>query len=248
MVEVVTQKVSLSVTDGSSMDAFVAQPSGNEQRPGLMLFQEAFGVNFHIRDVAERFAREGLTVIAPELFHRTAPPRIEIPYDKFSEAQPHMKALTPDALKLDIRAAYDWLRAQRNVFHDRIACVGFCMGGRVSFLAGASVPIQGAVSFYGGGISPALLGEVPNLKTTMLFFWGGLDKHIGPDQIRPLTEACHRDGKPFVNVEISNADHGFFNEARPASYNAAAAELGWKLTLSFLDLHILHPERRTRVR
>src|ERR1700759_930115 len=89
MVEVVTQKVSLSVTDGSSMDAFVAQPTGNEQRPGLMLFQEAFGVNFHIRDVAERFAREGLTVIAPELFHRTAPPGIEIPYDKFSEAVPH---------------------------------------------------------------------------------------------------------------------------------------------------------------
>src|SRR5579871_4972604 len=59
MVEVVTQKVSLSVTDGSEMQAFVAQPSGDQQRPGLMLFQEAFGVNFHIRDVAERFAREG---------------------------------------------------------------------------------------------------------------------------------------------------------------------------------------------
>jgi carboxymethylenebutenolidase len=247
MAEVVTQKVSLSVTDGSEMQAFVAQPSGEQQRPGLMLFQEAFGVNSHIRDVAERFAREGLTVIAPELFHRTAPPGIEIPYDKFSDAQPHMKALTPDALKLDIRAAYDWLRGQRNVFHDRIACVGFCMGGRVSFLASASVPIQGAVSFSGGGISPALLGEVPNLKATMLFFWGGFDKHNGPESIRQLADACHHHGRTFVNVEISNADHGFFNDLRPA-YNAAAAELGWKLTLSFLDLQILHPERPTRVR
>ena len=82
----------------------------------------------------------------------------------------------------------------------------------------------------------------------MLFFWGGLDKHIGQEQIRPLVEACHRNGKPFVNVEVSNADHGFFNEARPATYDSAAAELGWKLTLSFLDLHILRPERRTRVR
>jgi carboxymethylenebutenolidase len=247
MVDVVTQKVSLSVTDGSAMEAFVAQPGGNDQRPGLMLFQEAFGVNFHIRDVAERFAREGLTVVAPELFHRTATAGIEIPYDKFSEAQPHLKALTPENLKLDIRAAYDWLRAQRTVFHDRIACVGFCVGGRVSFLASASLPIQGAVSFYGGGLSPALLGEVPNLKATMLFFWGGLDKHNGQDQIRPLIDACNRNGRPFVNVEISNADHGFFNDAGPA-YNFAAAQLGWKLTLSFLDLHILHPERRTRVR
>ena len=135
MVEVVTQKVSLSVTDGSAMEAFVAQPSGNEQRPGLMLFQEAFGVNFHIREVAERFAREGITVIAPELFHRTAPPGIEIPYDKFSEAQPHMKALTPDALKSDIRAAYDWLRAQRNVFprSDRMRGI---LHGRARFISG----------------------------------------------------------------------------------------------------------------
>jgi carboxymethylenebutenolidase len=247
MAEVVSEKVAVSVADGSSMEAFVVRPTGHGSFPALLLFQEAFGVNFHIREVAHRFARLGIVVIAPELFHRTAPPGTEIPYDNFPLAQPHLKALTPEALKLDVRATYDWLLAQPFVKRDLIACIGFCFGGRVSFLANATLPLQAAVSFYGGGIAPALLGEVPNLHATMLFFWGGLDKHIGQDQIRPLMDACNDQGKAFVNVEISNADHGFFCDARP-SYNHEAAELGWKLTLSFLDLHIIAPEKRTRVR
>jgi carboxymethylenebutenolidase len=247
MDDVVSQKVSLSVSDGTSMEAFLVRPGGPGPYPALLLFQEAFGVNFHIREVAERFAREGLVVIAPELFHRTAPAGFEVPYDNFPAAMSHLKALTPETLALDIRAAYESLRRREDVKPDRVASVGFCVGGRVSFLACATVPLQGAVSFYGGGISPALLGEVSKLQSPVLFFWGGLDKHIGQDQIRPLIDACHREGKSFVNVEISNADHGFFCDARP-TYNPAAAELGWKLTLSFLDLHIQRPERRTRVR
>ncbi|MGA8038272.1 MAG: dienelactone hydrolase family protein [Candidatus Acidiferrales bacterium] len=247
MVEVVSQRISLSVSDGTSMDAYVARPKTDGPHPALLLFQEAFGVNSHIRDVAERFARAGLVVIAPELFHRTATAGFEAAYDNFAAAASHLKAITPETLKLDIRAAYDWLRDQSGVRADRIASVGFCLGGRVSFLACATVPIQAAVSFYGGGIAPALLGEIPNLHATMLFFWGGLDKHIGKDQIRSVIDACDRDGKAFVNVEVSNADHGFFCDARP-SYNPAAAELGWKLSLSFLNLHIMNPERRTRLR
>jgi carboxymethylenebutenolidase len=247
MDEVVSQRISLSVSDGTSMDAYLARPKGDGPYPGLLLFQEAFGVNTHIRDVAGRFARAGLVVISPELYHRTAAAGFEVAYDNFAAAAPHLKAIAPETLKFDIRAAYDWLRGQSFVRADRIASVGFCLGGRVSFLACATIPIQAGVSFYGGGIAPALLDEIPNLRATMLFFWGGLDKHIGQDQIRPIVETCDREGKAFVNVEISNADHGFFCDARP-SYNTAAAELGWKLTLSFLNLHIMNPERRTRLR
>lgn len=232
MVDVVSEKISLSVSDGTSMESFLARPNSPGPHPALMLFQEAFGVNFHIRNVAERFAREGMTVIAPELYHRTAPAGFEIPYDNFAAARPHLNALTPDNLALDIRSTYDALRSRRDVKHDRIASVGFCMGGRVSFLAAATVQLEGAVCFYGGGISPALLGEVPKLKAPLLFFWGGLDKHIGPDQIRPLIDDCHQQGKSYVNLVIADADHGFFCDSRP-SYNPAAAELGWNLTLSF---------------
>lgn len=246
MDDVSSQNVSISVADGSSMDAFVARPAQDGKHPGVILFQEAFGVNNHIRDVARRFAREGYVTVAPELFHRTAPGFVA-PYDQFSSTMPHLKALTPEGIRHDARAAFDWLNAQSFVKQDRVASIGFCVGGRASFLACASLPLLAAVSFYGGGISPSLLAEIPNLYATMLFFWGGLDKHIGQDQIRPIMDGCQAAGKAFVNVEISNADHGFFCDAR-ASYNAGAADLGWKLTVSFLEQNLKIREKCSRVR
>ncbi len=246
MDDISSHNVSLSVSDGSSMDAFVARPTQDGKHPGVILFQEAFGVNAHIRDVAGRFAREGYVTIAPELYHRTAK-GFDAPYDDFSVAMPHLKAMTPDGIKQDARAAFDWLNSQSFVKHNEIASVGFCMGGRASFLACASLPLLAAVSFYGGGITPALLGEIPNLHATMLFFWGGLDKHIGKEQIRPIIEGCEASGRAFVNVEISGADHAFFNDVRP-SYNAEAADLAWKLTLMFLEQNLKIRDKCSRVR
>src|ERR1700689_3066316 len=104
-----TEYVNLSVSDGTSMRAYVAHPEG-KPRAGLLVFQEAFGVNAHIRDVTERFAREGYLAIAPELFHRDGP-GIDIPYGDIASAMPHMAAMTIPGMEADERAAYDWLRA-----------------------------------------------------------------------------------------------------------------------------------------
>lgn len=246
MTQIVTQKVSLQVADGSSMNAYVARPADGSVHPGLLVFQEAFGVNAHIRDVTERCARAGVVAIAPELFHRTGP-GFEGDYADFSSAAPHMKAMTLEGTVQDIRAAYDWLQRDPQVRKDAIASIGFCMGGRASFLANATVPLQAAISFYGGGIAPGLLPQVANLHSPMLFFWGGRDKHIGQDQIRAVIDKCKRLGKPYVNVEISEADHGFFCDAR-ASYHPAAASLGWNICETFLHFHVHKPELRTRVR
>src|ERR1700689_4820408 len=103
-----TEYVTLSVADGTSMKAYVSHPA-SAPRGGLIVFQEAFGVNPHIRDVADRFAREGYLAIAPELFHRTAP-GLEAGYTNFTEVVPHMQALTNEGLEGDIRAAHGWLR------------------------------------------------------------------------------------------------------------------------------------------
>jgi carboxymethylenebutenolidase len=130
---------------------------------------------------------------------------------------------------------------------EAIASIGFCMGGRASFLANATVPLQAAISFYGGGIAPGLLPQAASLHAPMLFFWGGKDKHIGPEQIRAVIDECKRLGKPYVNVEISDADHGFFCNAR-ASYHPEAASLAWNICESFLHFHVHKPELRTRVR
>ncbi|MFZ0645806.1 MAG: dienelactone hydrolase family protein [Candidatus Acidiferrales bacterium] len=247
MAEISTQKTTLPVADGSTMDAYVARPANPGKYPAILVFQEIFGVNAHIRDVTERFAKAGLVAIAPELFHRTAAPGLEISYDDFPAGMRHAQAITTEQLVLDIKSAYEWLAKDSGVHTDRIASVGFCMGGRVSFLACAKVPLQAAISFYGGGIAPSLLPHVAEIHAPILFFWGGQDKHIGQDQIRAIVDECKRLGKPYVNVEFSEANHAFFRDVGP-SYHPGAASLAWNLTESFLHLHVREPHRRARIR
>lgn len=236
MTKLATQRVTLQVADGTAMNAYTARPVEEGKFPGMLVFQEAFGVNAHIRDVTERVAREGYVAIAPELFHRTAP-GFEGSYTDFQSVMPHMQAMKEESAIQDIRAAYDWLKADTQVAPDRIASMGFCMGGRMSFLACSSVQLRAAISFYGGGIAPAYLPRAANVSAPILFFWGGLDKHIPQEQSRTLVDELKRLGKTYVNVEISDADHGFFCDAR-VSYNPVAATLAWTLSLKFLDVHV----------
>jgi carboxymethylenebutenolidase len=237
--EIRSEYVTLGVSDGTEMRAWTARPAAGKTHPGLMVFQEAFGVNAHIRDVTERFAREGYVAIAPELFHRTAA-GFEARYDDFPSTVPHMRALKDDQTAADSRAAYDWLRESVG---DKaaIAATGYCMGGRAAFLAGLTLPLACGASYYGGGIAPnpgnpGLLARAAELRCPMLFFWGGLDKHITREHSRAVNDTLTAEGKKFVDVEISDADHGFFCDAR-ASYNPTAAALVWPWTLAFLKTH-----------
>lgn len=234
-----TKYVDLSVGDGTSMRAYVAHPEGTP-RAGLLVFQEAFGVNAHIRDVTERFAREGYLSISPELFHRTAP-GLEAGYTNFPEVMPHLQALTDAGLGADIQASYKWLKdgEAKNL---PVGSTGYCMGGRTSIHAALTVPLACAVSYYGGGIAPggmfpSLADRLKDLNAPTLYFWGGLDAHIGLDAVQAVTTKLNQHGKDYVNVVFSKADHGFFCDAR-ASYNAVAAKQAWSLTLEFLSLHL----------
>jgi carboxymethylenebutenolidase len=215
------------------MAAYVARPSAPGRHPGLMVFQEAFGVNSHIRNVTERFAGQGYVAIAPELFHRTAPAGFEGDYQDFPSVMPHYQALTNEAAEADIRAVYDWLTSSPNVRADQISSVGFCMGGRISFLANTVVPLRSGVSFYGGGIAQTLLDRASQLHGPTLLIWGGLDKHISAEHRKAVTDALNAETKPFVNVEFSQATHGFFCDERGA-YQPHAARQAWAFTLEFL--------------
>lgn len=235
MSDIRTEFIALDVSDGSSMRAYVARPEGPVTQSGLLVLQEAFGVNAHIRDVTERFARKGYLAVAPELFHRTAP-GFEGRYDDFPSVMPHMRALKVPELEADLQAAHGWLGA--NAPSLPLASVGYCLGGRVSFLAALTLPLSCAVSYYGGGIapdptSPGLLNRASELRAPVLFFWGGRDRHIGPEQVRAAIDALRAAQKRYVNVEFSDADHGFFCDARP-SYNPSAAAQAWPITLNFL--------------
>src|SRR4051812_10613827 len=126
--EITTEKTTVEVSDGTSMELFTARPQGGGRRPGLLVLQEAFGVNAHIRDVAERFAREGWVTAAPELFHRTAP-GFDGSYTDFASVTPHLRAITDAGLTADLNAANRWLTDRGGVLADNVSAIGFCMGG-----------------------------------------------------------------------------------------------------------------------
>jgi carboxymethylenebutenolidase len=230
---IVKEFVELAVADGTRMAAYVARPEQGGPHPGLLVFQEAFGVNRHIRNVTERFAAAGYVAIAPELFHRTAPPGFEGSYSDFPAMKPHYEAVTTEMAELDVGSANGWLRSNPHVAANVISSVGFCMGGRVSFLANSVAGLRAAVSFYGGGIAPGLLDRAAKQQAPLLLIWGGLDKRITSEHRKAVTEALTAQQKIYVNVEFSRADHGFFCDER-ASYEPQSARQAWALTLEFL--------------
>jgi len=238
--EIQTGWARLEVSDGTTMPAYYASSNLSGPFPGLLVFQEAFGVNAHIRDVTERFAREGFTALAPTLFHRTDPD-FEGAYGDIEAIRPHIQAVTDAGLTADIQAAYDWLTARQSQagIAPVVGSVGYCMGGRASFLAATAVPIKAAVCYYGGGIAPnqrsaGLLDRVPGLRAPVLLFWGGKDAHIPIEQTRAVEDALRAAGKPYEQVTFSQADHAFFCDARP-SYDRASARQSWELTHAFFD-------------
>jgi carboxymethylenebutenolidase len=224
--------ITLAVKDAPEMCAYVAQPTGVSPYAVVIVLQEAFGVNDHIRDVADRIAKEGYVAIAPELFHRTAPAGFEISYNDFASTRPHFQAITVEGLENDLDATYKWLQEQDNVQKESIASIGFCLGGRVSFIANTFLPLKAGVSFYGGGIQ-TLLDRVSHLQSPHLFFWGGKDQHIKSEDVAATNNALTAAAKEYINVQISSADHGFFCNER-ASYNSKAAIEAWELTKAFL--------------
>ena len=168
-----TEYVNLSVSDGTSMRAFVAHPGGIPSA-GLLVFQEAFGVNAHIRDVTTRFAREGYLAVAPELFHRTGP-GFEGNYTDFAAIMPHFQGLTEAGVEADVRAAFDWIQSSSESGALPTGAVGYCMGGRTACLAGLVAPLACCISYYGGGIAPSqyfpgLLDRLKELQAPILLF------------------------------------------------------------------------------
>jgi len=231
-----TENISLQVSDGTTMSAYVAIPEGTAKAPGMLVFQEIFGVNPNIRDIAERFARLGYMAIAPELFHRTAPAFVG-PYSDLQACMPHMQAMTPEGNIADARAAFDWLEKNPRVAPNATASIGFCMGGRVSFLANSVLPLKAAISFYGTAIAPGFVTRAAQQHGPVLFFWGGLDARITRDQTRAVVDAMTEAKKTFVNVDFSDADHGFFCDAR-ANYKETAAKQAWQLLVQFLATYV----------
>jgi carboxymethylenebutenolidase len=223
------------------MRIFEAAPEGSA-RGGVIVIQEAFGVNAHIEDVARRFAAVGYHAVAPALYHRQGDPVFE--YGKFDGIMEVMAQLSDDAFVEDLDAARATLH-ERGIDDRSIGAVGFCMGGRASFLLALNRAIGASVGFYGGGIVterapqfPALVGRVAELKTPWLGLFGDDDGSIPvPDVERLRSELAAHAPVDTEVVRYAGAKHGFHCDVRP-DYDDAAAKDGWARTLAWFDKYL----------
>jgi carboxymethylenebutenolidase len=230
----------VDTTDGP-MRLYEAIPD-SEPLGAIVVIQEAFGVNPHIEDVTRRFAAAGYHAVAPDMFHRTGGG--VVPYDDFGPVIEHFIGIGNDeAIVADVDAALEYVRGLG--FGDRqIGIVGFCFGGRVSFLVAAQRALGAAVGFYGGGIVtarfpqfPALVDRAATLETPWLGLFGDLDESIPPADVEQLRTALVSAPVDAEVVRYADAEHGFNCDARPA-YNAEAAADAWSRTLDWFARHL----------
>ena len=218
------------------MPAYVAKPAGGTfPWPVVLVIQEAFGLNEHIKDVARRVAGEGYLAVAPDLFHRSGKGRTA-GYDELPKALELMGALTDDGIVADVSSAIGWAEKQPNVKAGRIGITGFCMGGRVSYLAACALPdkITASAPFYGGGIP---VDRTASLKAPVLAFFGDQDPFIPMDSVEKLRAEATKLGKQVEIVVYPGAPHGFFCNERD-SYRPDAAKDAWEKVKAFFKKHL----------
>jgi carboxymethylenebutenolidase len=234
-------KVSLPTADGPmDVHGFVPATESIGRLPAVIVLQEAFGVNAHIRRFCQRLAGAGYAVFAPELFHRSGA-GLEFGYDEFPKIKPLMAALTNDQILEDLRVTHAHVSQLPYVDSARIASWGFCMGGWAAVLAACELPLAAAVSFYGGGLVrprpgigfTPLLDRLGSVRCPLLLVFGAQDTSIPPEDIQAIQSRLTSLGKTFEVEVYPNGGHGFFCEDR-AAYHRATAEVSWTRATTWL--------------
>ena len=226
--------VEVTTPDGP-MALYEARPDG-DARGGVIVVQEAFGVNDHIMDVTRRFAADGYHAVAPHIFHRAGGGTA--PYEDWAQVLPLFEGLADGGILDDVDASVARLH-DAGLDDGQIGIVGFCFGGRISFLVAAERPLGAAVGFYGGGIVnarfpqfPALVDRAATLRTPWLGLFGDQDQSIPVEDVEALRAALADAPVDTDIVRYADAQHGFHCDVRPA-YHADAAADAWARTLAW---------------
>lgn len=229
--------VNVATTQGR-MPVYDVRPDG-DARAAVIVIQEAFGVNEHIEDVTRRFAAVGYHAVAPHLFHRTGGGTI--PYDRFDLVGPHFAGMSDDGITADLEATLEHVTGA-GFSLDRTGIVGFCMGGRVSFLAACRMTLGAAVGFYGGGILKGrsealgpLAGEIGKMATPWLGLFGDEDQSIPIEEVEELKRLLEAEAPVATEVvRYPDAGHGFHCDRRD-SFDEPSAHDAWERTLEWFD-------------
>ncbi|HKZ73984.1 MAG TPA: dienelactone hydrolase family protein [Steroidobacteraceae bacterium] len=218
------QFTTIMARDGHEFRAWLAAPPGTP-RGAVVVLQEVFGINRHIRSVTDSFAAEAYVAIAPSLFDRVRK-GIELGYSpaEAQEGMGYVMQLKPEQTLKDMSAAVNVVKHA-----GRVGTVGYCWGGRMSYVAACDLPVACAVVYYGAGITK-LLPKVP--QKPVMYHFGERDKHIPPSEIEKI-RAAHTDGI----FHLYPAGHGFNCDERP-DYDPQSAALARQRTLEFFARHL----------
>jgi carboxymethylenebutenolidase len=215
--------------------SYLAQPTQPGPFPGIIVIQEIFGVNAHIREVTERIARLGYVAIAPAIYQRTAP-GFEVGYtaEGTTEGRQYKNLTTAAELLSDVQAAIDYLKGLETVQSEHFGCIGFCFGGHVVYLAATLPDMQATASFYGAGIATLTPGgseptihRTPAIKGTVYAFFGTDDPLIPNSEVDQIEAALKATDDRHRVFRYDGAGHGFFCDQRD-DYRPAAAQEAWQ--------------------
>jgi carboxymethylenebutenolidase len=217
-------------SNGGRASGYLSAPA-SASGPGVLVIQEWWGLNSHVRGLADRFAAEGFVALAPDLYHgqQTREP---------DEAGKLLMALNVEQAASDLRGAASYLLGQGGASGSRLGVVGFCMGGQLALYAGTVAPDQigAVVDFY--GIHPNVKPDWSKLQAPVLGLFAEKDDYVTPETVRDLEQQIQAAGKQIETHVYPGVDHAFMNDERPEVYSPDAASDAWRRTLSFFRAHL----------
>jgi carboxymethylenebutenolidase len=213
--------------------------------PAVIVIMEAFGLNDYVKGVCDRLAKAGYAALAPDFYQGES-----FKYDNMAGAIGKLKTMQDDVVMTQFCQSLDFVEKQPNIQTGGMGVVGFCMGGRFTFLASAehADKIKAGVAYYGGGIAntdgkpdglgrPDLLNKIDKIKAPIMFMYGTEDKSIVAEEHQRVALAMSKAKKSYSINVFAQAGHGFDSDRRD-SYYAPAAEEAWEMTLRFFDRHL----------
>ena len=223
-----TTTVRFGAKGGSEVTGELAEPSGSAKAPSVVLIQEYWGINAHVKSLVDRLAKEGFLVVAPDLYHG------KIAKDA-AEAGKLMTELDTLVAVKEIGAAAAYLKEHPRG-NGKVGVIGFCLGGALTFAAACHVPgLDAVVPFY--GVPPADKVDYSKVTAPVLAHFAKVDAWASVDKAEAIKKQVEAAGGS-MQLEVYDAGHAFVNDTRPEAYDEKSAKLAWQRTVDFLKKHL----------
>jgi len=233
------EKIAIS----NSLNGFLALPQGTGPFTPIILITEALGLNEDMLEgSAQKLADAGFAVVAPDIFHGDI-------FDgkDWNPIMEKIKSIQDERVMDEVDQTIQWIEGQPNLKTDQIGCIGFCMGGRLAFLAHSvhAEKIKATAAFYGGGIAPVedrlgrkpLLNKIDEMRGVLFLGYGADDQSITADEIAKIVHGLSTAKKRFELQLFTQAGHAFLSITRP-NYCPEAAKEAWPIAFQFFERHL----------